>query len=94
MKQEFKLKAERIVELERELEKQTGKANELEKELKDKETKFLDLYHENSGQHDKILELTHQLEAEVSTYEVLIDFIERSIILGDARRRVNKSKES
>ncbi len=51
-------------ELEKELDKQTKRADLLEAEMKEKDEKFLDLYHENSSQHDKILELSNALEAE------------------------------
>lgn len=50
--------------MEKELDKQTKRADLLEAEMKEKDEKFLDLYHENSSQHDKILELSNALEAE------------------------------
>ena len=60
----MKNKSDRVAELEKELEKQTKRADLLESEMKEKDEKFLELYHENSSQHDKILELSNALEAD------------------------------
>ena len=66
LKEELGKKTDRVIDLEKELEKLTGKFSELEIEIKDKETKGVDLYHENTSQHQKIEQLQYQLEEEVS----------------------------
>ena len=70
MKEALQKETDRVMELEKELEKNKCKRAELEAELKDKEHKFLDFYMENTQQHEKIVELQIELQSALILSEV------------------------